>query len=133
MTAPTEQFVDIAKRSQDAVTSAVRSWADTVQGMTAGLSGGRTSVPDAHAVVDQYFDFAAQVLDNQRRFAQTLVGVGAQATESMTDQAARATESVTARVVNATDTAAKATDEVADEAAKQGGSTARAAKNSAKT
>ena len=31
MTAPTDQFVDIANRSQEAVTSAVRTWTDTAR------------------------------------------------------------------------------------------------------
>ena len=41
MTAPTDQFVDIANRSQEAVTTAVHDWADTVQSFAGKLTSGQ--------------------------------------------------------------------------------------------
>ncbi len=67
MTAPTDQFVDIAKRSQEAVTTAVRTWADSVQSFTGNLTAGHAQLPDPQTVVDGYFDFAEKVLATQRR------------------------------------------------------------------
>jgi hypothetical protein len=43
MTTPTDQFVDIGNRSQEAVTTAVRTWADTVQSFAA--AGDELAVP----------------------------------------------------------------------------------------
>jgi len=101
MTAPTDTlfdtFVEGAHRTQEAVTAAVRSWADTV----AGWNGARPALPDAAAVVDRYFDAVQQVLDTQRSFAKTVIGAGAQAAEAVTEQAARATQSVATHTVNA--------------------------------
>jgi len=58
MTTPTDQFVDIANRSQEAVATAVHNWADTVQSFASKLTAGQSQLPDPHTVVDQYFDFA---------------------------------------------------------------------------
>lgn len=104
MTAATDQFTEFAGRTQDAVSTAVRTWADTVSSVTTGLTGGQPALPDAHAVVERYFDFAQQVLDNQRAFATTLVDAGTKAAETVTEQASRAAESVTAHTVNAAET-----------------------------
>jgi hypothetical protein len=129
MTAPTDQFVDIAMRTQEAVTTAVRTWADTVQTFTGSFTGDRAALPDAHVVVDRYFDFAEQVLGNQRRLAQSVLTAGAQAAETVTGQAARAAESVTAHTVNATEAAAGKAAEATKVAGEQAAATARAAKN----
>ena len=53
MTAPTDQFVDIANRSQEAVTSAVQTWADTVQSFASKPTTGQSQLPDLSSVVDQ--------------------------------------------------------------------------------
>jgi len=66
MTTPTDQFVDIANRSQEAVATAVHNWADTVQSFASKLTAGQSQLPDPHTVVDQYFDFAEKVLASQR-------------------------------------------------------------------
>ena len=73
MTAPTDQFVDIAKRSQEAVTTAVRHWADSVQSIAGNLTTGHAQLPDPLHVVDGYFDFAEKVLASQRSFVEELV------------------------------------------------------------
>ena len=39
MTAATDQFVDIAKQSQEAVSAAFRTWADAVQNFAGGFTG----------------------------------------------------------------------------------------------
>ena len=48
MTTPTDQFVDIANRSQEAVTTAVHNWADTVQSFASKLTAGQSQLPDLH-------------------------------------------------------------------------------------
>ena len=66
MTAPTDQLTDFTKRSQEAVTTAVRTWTDAVQ----SLSGNQPALPDARQLVDTYFDFAEKALSFQRDAAQ---------------------------------------------------------------
>ena len=58
MFTPTDQFVDIANRSQEAVTTAVRTWADTMQSFARKPTTGQSQLADLSSVVDQYFDFA---------------------------------------------------------------------------
>jgi hypothetical protein len=126
MTAPTDtlidSFVEGAQRTQEAVTGAVRTWADTVQGLTAGHS----AVPDVQVVVDRFFEVAQTVLDTQKAFAKTVVGAGTQAAEIVSEQATKAAETVSAQTETVVGQATKA----AKAAGEQAASTARAARNS---
>ena len=128
MTAPTDQFVDIAKRSQEAVTAAVRNWADTVQSFTGNLTAGQAQLPDPQSVVEGYFDFAEKVLATQRRFASEWVSASVKAGETVQEQVTKATETVAAQTVNGTEQAAA----VATETTQKAASTARAARNATK-
>ena len=122
MTAPTDQFVDIAKRSQEAVTTAVRTWADSVQNLAGNFSAGQTQLPDPQSVVDTYFDFAEKVLANQRQLASQFVSASVKAGESVQQQVSQVTDQATAQTVNGAETvAAQANETVAK--------TARAARN----
>ena len=132
MTAPTDQFVDIANRSQEAVTAAVRNWADTVQSVAGKLTSGQPQLPDLQNVVDQYFDFVEQVLANQRQFAQQWASATVKATESVTEQAQRATQSVTSQTVNGTEAVVDNATETVKVAGEKAASTARAARNATK-
>ncbi len=132
MTAPTDQFVDIANRSQEAVTAAVRNWTDTVQSVTGKLTSGQSQLPDLQNVVDQYFDFVEQVLANQRQFAQQWASATVKATESVTEQAQRATQSVAAHSANGTEAVVDGAAETARAAGVKAGAAARAARNAAK-
>ena len=125
MTAPTDQFVDIAKRSQEAVSTAVRSWADSVQSFAGNLNTGQSQLPNPQTVVDTYFDFAEKVLANQRHLATQFVSASVKAGESVHEQVSKVTEQVTAQTVNGADVAAE---QVAEATAR----TARAARNVAK-
>jgi hypothetical protein len=133
MTAPTDQFVDIAKRSQEAVTTAVRTWADTVQSFAGNISAGQSQLPDPAGLVDQYFDLAEKLLTNQRQLAQQFVTATLKAAETVQEQAQRATESVTAQTVNGVDAAAAKATETVTVVSEKAASTARAARNAAKS
>jgi hypothetical protein len=128
MTAPTDQFVDIAKRSQEAVTTAVRTWADSVQSLTGNLTSGHAQLPDPLTVVDGYFDFAEKVLATQRRLASEFVSASVKAGETVQEQVSKAAETVTAQAVNGTEKAVAQATETTQKAA----ATARAARNATK-
>jgi len=132
MTAPTDQFVDIANRGQEAVTTAVRTWTDTVQSFASKLTAGQSPVTDLQGVVDQYFDFAEKVLANQREFANQWASATAKASEAVTEQAQRATQSVAAHAQNGTEAVVNSATETAKVAGEKAASTARAARNATK-
>jgi cell division septum initiation protein DivIVA len=131
MTAPTDQFVDLANRSQEAVTTAVRTWTDSVQGLASQLTAGQGQLPDLQGVVEQYFDFAEKVLANQRQFAQQWASAAAKASEAVTEQAQRATQSVTAHTANGSEAVVDDAAEIARVAGEKAASTLRAARNAA--
>jgi hypothetical protein len=131
MSAPTDQFIEIANRTQEAVTTAVRTWADTVHTFTGSVTGSRPSLPNAQGAVDRYFDFAEQLLESQRRIAKTVLTVGAQAAETVTEQAARTAETVAQRTAGAGESAVDKAAAVSKTAAEQTTTTARAARNAA--
>lgn len=132
MTAPTDQFAEIASRGQEAVTTAVRTWADTVQSFASKATAGPGQLPDLPSVVDTYFDFAEKVLANQREFVSQWASAAAKASEAVTEQAHRATQSVTAHTVNGTEAAVDNATETVKVAGEKAVSTARAARNATK-
>jgi hypothetical protein len=115
MTAPTEQILDLTRRGQEAVATAVRTWADAVQSATGSFAaGGPDKLPDLRAFVDssvdQAFDVAEKVLAAQRQLAHTVLAAGVQATEAVTEQAVRSAQKVSAQTESATRTATEATE-----------------------
>ena len=133
MTAPTDQFVDIAKRSQEAVTTAVRSWADTVQSFAGNINAGQAQLPDPQSVVDTYFDFAEKFLANQRQLATEFVSASVKAGETVQEQVSKVTEQVTTQTVNGATTAAEQATAATATVAAKATTTARAARNVAKS
>lgn len=112
MTAPTEQIFDLTRRGQEAVATAVRTWADAVQSATGSFAGGPDKLPDLRAFVDssvdQAFDVAEKVLAAQRQLAHTVLAASAQATEAVTEQAVRTAQKVSAQTVSAAENVADA-------------------------
>jgi hypothetical protein len=82
MTTQTE-FIDLARRSQEAFAPFVHSWADATRDYvlpTNLLPGG---LLDARETVDKAFDFAEQVLHAQREYVTAMVSTAAAATEAV--------------------------------------------------
>ena len=113
MTATTDEFLDLTRRGQEAVATAVRSWADAVQSVSGSFAGSPEKLPDLHAFVggsvEHAFDMAEMVLAAQRQIARTVLAASAQATEVLTEQALRTGQSVTAHTANAAESVADAT------------------------
>jgi methyl-accepting chemotaxis protein len=119
MSSPVESFVAATVRSQEATTSALRSWTDGLQ----AFGGGQSALPDMPTMIAQYFDAVQQVVDSQRQFAETMVSV-LQTTQTFTNQAARAAEDT----VNAVHSAANGVASVTKAAKEQTSAMSRAAK-----
>jgi hypothetical protein len=110
MTVPTDHFVDIANRSQETVTTAVRTWADTVQSVANKLTAGQSQLLDHTLRVEQYFDFAEKMVANQREFAQQWASATVKASEAVTEQTQRAIQSIAAHTTNGSNAVDNATD-----------------------
>jgi hypothetical protein len=93
-----DQFAALTSHSQEAVTTALNTWADTVQSF-AGRAG-QPPLPDLSSAVDQYFGFAEKVLAGQRQLAQQWASVIAEAAAAVTEQARRGTEPVAAHTAD---------------------------------
>ena len=132
MTAATDQFVDFANRSQEAVNTAVRTWSDSVQSFASRLTSGQPQLPDLNDVVEQYFDFAEKVLAKQRELAQQWASATVKASSAVTEQAQRATQSVAAHTANGTESVVDSTADAARATGEKAASTVRAARTVAK-
>ena len=76
------QVLDLLNKAQEATIDGVRTLAETVEGFVPELPelpfAGR--IPEPSTLVDDAFDFAAKLLDSQRRFAQELFAAAAPVT-----------------------------------------------------
>ncbi len=70
MTTTQETMTDTAYRGQEATSSVLHIWADSVKRLWGAPYG---KVPSTAEVVDCYFDFAEHVLEIQREFLKSLV------------------------------------------------------------
>ena len=106
MTAPTDQFIDTTKRSQDAFTAVAQTWADFMTSMARSVPGSDAAIPAVTAAtqvqpyVDSFFDLADKLLSNQRAIIRYWLDAAMKATEAVTEQAVRATKSVSAHTAN---------------------------------
>lgn len=97
MTAPADQladqFIDLAKRSQEAAAGVTRAWFDSLQSITGTvLPGGALptgTVPDIQSFVDGYFDVANRLLAGQRELALQVVEAATRTTSAVAEQAAQ--------------------------------------------
>jgi hypothetical protein len=88
-----EQAMDAVRKTQDAVIEAVTAWTETADKLTAQLpeyakrykapefADFTKQFPNAADVIDSNFDFAQQILANQRDFAQRIVAATQPATK----------------------------------------------------
>src|SRR3954462_4190768 len=77
MTEPTDTFAELARRGHQGFTAAARAWEAAARSLVeAGRRPGER-LPDVRASLDAAFEFAAQMLAEQREFAKTLMAAGA--------------------------------------------------------
>jgi hypothetical protein len=85
------QILDTIRKSQEAVTDAIRTWAETVQSITPSLP--IPSVPFADKLpkpgelVSNAYDFAEQLLAAQRKFAEDVIAATAPVLTAKNDTA----------------------------------------------
>ena len=75
------QILDSIRKSQDAVVDALRTWADAVHSVTPSLPVPAVpftdKLPKPKDLVEDAFDFAAQLLAAQRKFAEDVIQITA--------------------------------------------------------
>jgi hypothetical protein len=81
------QILDSIRKSQDAVVDALRTWAEAVHSVTPSLPVSAVpfadKLPKPKDLIEDAFDFAAQLLAAQRKFAEDVL----QVTTSVVDEA----------------------------------------------
>jgi hypothetical protein len=77
-----EQVLSTIRKSQEMTIDALKTWVETVQSVTqslpalpAGSLPGADRLPNPHDVVASGYDFAEQILPNQRKFANEVLEV----------------------------------------------------------
>jgi hypothetical protein len=71
------QILDTIRKSQEAVTDAIKTWAETVQSITPSLPAPSVpladKLPKPSELVSNAYDFAEQLLATQRKFAEDVI------------------------------------------------------------
>src|SRR5688500_592036 len=82
MTSPQEQFTELTRRTQEGFTNLWQQWSQKGSELMRGVTGrGQSSAPavgNPEQVIDAVFDFAENLIAQQRTFAQQMLAVAAQ-------------------------------------------------------
>jgi hypothetical protein len=72
-----EEFLSAIRKSQDVVLEAIKSWVESAQAVTSKVPSVQlpfaNQLPKPQDVVSGTYDFAEQVLANQRKFAEEIL------------------------------------------------------------
>src|SRR3954454_14503203 len=111
MTRARDQFAELTQRGQEVFAAAVHAWEQAARSLTTGAAAGvpKARLSDLGATVDAAFDFAAQMLAEQREVTKSLMSAGSQALATAARRAMGDDQSDTQ-----SDTAADATAPVAE-------------------
>jgi hypothetical protein len=86
-----DQILDTIRKSQEAVTDAIRTWAETVQSITPSLPVPpmpfADKLPKPGELVGNAYDFAEKLLAAQRKFAEDVIAATAPALTAKKDTA----------------------------------------------
>src|SRR5258708_33557309 len=88
-----DQILDTIHKSQEAVTDAIRTWAETVQSITPSLPVPSVTfadkLPKPGELVSNAYDFAEQLLAAQRKLAEDVISPNAPVLTAKNDTAAK--------------------------------------------
>jgi hypothetical protein len=72
-----DEILNTVRKSQETVIDAIKSWVETVQSITPKIPSvqlpGADQLPKPEDVVASAYDFAEQLLDSQRKFAEEVL------------------------------------------------------------
>ena len=92
-----DQYAEVARQGQDAVLNAVDAWTRALEDV-AGQLPALPRYPDYTQVIDQAYDFAANVLDVQHSVAKTVLSSSVSLVETVTEQATASAHEATEQV-----------------------------------
>src|SRR5687768_8389190 len=87
MTEPTDTFAELSRRGHEVFTAAIRAWEQAARSMVEAARRPDSGRPDPRASLDAAFDFAAQMLAEQRDFAKALLSAGSKTVASAAQRA----------------------------------------------
>lgn len=85
-----EQYAELFKQGQDAALSALQAWNHTIQQAASHLPAG---LPSPEQAIDQFYDFAGQILNAQRDLAKQILATSTTAADKVRDTVTEATRS----------------------------------------
>ena len=88
------QILDTIRKSQEAVTDAIKTWAETVQSITPSVPAPSVpfvdKLPRPGELVSNAYDFAEQLLATQRKFAEDVIAATAPVLAGKSESAKKA-------------------------------------------
>jgi hypothetical protein len=92
MTQATDQFAELTRRGHEVFTAAIQAWDQAARSIAEAARRPEGRLPDIRASVDAAFDFAAQMLADQRDFTRTIMSVGSQVVAATAERAVPSAE-----------------------------------------
>ena len=86
-----EQYTELFKQGQDAALSALDTWNRTIQQATSQLP--TAGLPTPEQAIDQFYDFAGQILNAQRDLAKQLLATSTAAAGKVRDTVSQSAHS----------------------------------------
>src|SRR3954447_6960830 len=84
----TDKFAELTRRRHQLFGAAARAWEQAARSVADAAGRPERRLPDLEASIDAAFDFAAQMLADQRDFARTLMSLSVQPVASTADRPA---------------------------------------------
>jgi hypothetical protein len=100
---PVPQYADLARRGQDAATTAVESWTDALQTYADAVTPRDAGPVDPRVATEAAFDLAERLLGVQRALVTTAVTLLTEAAETAGEQATKAGRTLKAQTDEATE------------------------------
>jgi hypothetical protein len=107
-TIPTQQFADLARRSQEAATTAAEATTGALQSYADAVAVRSPRPLDPQVVTAATFDLTEKLLNAQRAYATTAVALLTETGETVSAQASAAGETLKARTEAATEATRRA-------------------------
>jgi TRAP-type mannitol/chloroaromatic compound transport system substrate-binding protein len=88
-----EQYAELFKQGQDAALAALQTWNHTIAQAASQFPA--TGLPSPEQAIDQFYDFAGQILNAQRDLAKHLLATSTAAADKVRDTVTEATRAAT--------------------------------------
>jgi hypothetical protein len=101
-----DTFAELTRRGHEVFTAAVRAWDQAARSLAEAARRPESPMPDLRASIDAAFDFAAQMLADQREFTAALLAMKARAASGTAEAATAAVRPAPVEVAPTVESAA---------------------------